>query len=131
MSIHKTVLALVAASFALTGCAAGVEGDWQSREKLSNDERNRLSFDADGVGSAKIYVAMAADAPLSKFKFDTKWEVDDNGDYDVTATCDANCVPELESFEMECTLGEGDALDCRAKSPLKDYGFLEFEPWAE
>jgi hypothetical protein len=131
MSIQKIVLAMATASLALTGCGDAIEGDWQSREKLSNDERNRLTFEADGVGSAKIYARFAADGPLSKIKFETEWEIDDNGDYDVTATCDSGCVPELETFEMECSLGDGDLLDCKAKAPLKEYGYLEFEPFAE
>jgi len=124
----RIVAALLASTFILTGCSSGIEGDWQSREKLANKQRNRLTFDADGVGSMKIYVRLSDDQ-LYKVKFDNEWEIDGNGDYDIVATCDSGCPDGVsEEFELECTLDDNDLLDCKATAPYREYGYFEFEP---
>lgn len=126
----RPLLAILTSAFLLTGCGTDIVGNWQSREKLSNGERNRLTFQEDGEGSAKVFAQLAAGEALTKVKYDTEWEIDGNGDFDVTATCTEGCNTALD-FEMECTLGEGDLLDCVAKSPFTEYGYFEFEPMVE
>lgn len=127
MSLFRPALVVLASTLLLTACA-GIEGDWQSREKLSNDQRNRLSLTADGGGSMKVYFRLA-EGNLNKVKYDVEWEVDGNGDYDVVAECSDNCIEGIATtFDLECTLGDNSQLDCRAGAPFEDYGYFEFEP---
>ena len=127
MNPVRPVLVVLTSAFLLSACS-GIEGDWQSREKLSNAQRNRLSFNAEGDGSMKVYFRLDGES-LDKVKYSMAWEVDGNGDYDVVAECSENCAGDVaKEFEMECTLGDNSQLDCVAGEPFEGYGYFEFEP---
>ncbi len=131
MSQLKSLLFLSFLAMLLGGCASPVEGEWQSREKLSNKERNRLIVLGDGTANLKMYTALAPSAGLTKIKFEGTW-LDDGDEYEFELECDSGCPSGTSvDFRMDCVLGENEALDCEARAPFKDYGYFEFEPMAE
>ena len=130
----RTLKSLAFLSFfaiVLGGCASPVTGTWQSREKLSNKERNRLIVSDDGTASLKMYAKLAPSAALTKIKFEGTW-LDDVDEYEFELKCDSGC-PSGSSidFRMDCVLGENETLDCDARAPFQDYGHFEFEPISE
>jgi len=128
----STFFVVASAALLVTGCTT-VEGDWQSRDKLSNGKRNTMFLGSDSTAELKMYVAIDGNG-LTKMKFEGDWEVDADGNYDVYLDkCTTGCVEATaQGFKMECGHDTTyEYLDCEAKSPFRDYGFFEFEPYVE
>jgi len=129
----KMVAALTCSAALVAGCGGSLEGNWQSREPLPNNKRNKLFLEeGGGGGELKMYTYVRYDGNepvLAKLKFDVKeWFLEDDGDYEVQFECSSGCGNEKLDFEMDCGHDEdAEHLDCKAKSPFREYGFLEFE----
>lgn len=131
-------LAVVALTMGGTvGCSGDPVGNWQSREELPNGKRNKL-FLGDGDlkedSDLRLYGQITTQAGLTKFEYDVEdWFVEADGAYEVQLKCTDGCDVAIlagvnPDFEMDCEYDSGNEwLDCEAKSPWKDYGFLEFE----
>ena len=129
----KWVAALTFTAALTAGCGGSVEGNWQSREPLPNDKRNKLWLEEDGAGGElKMYTYVAyqgIDPVLAKLKFNVKeWFLEDDGDYEIQFDeCVSGCDEPLD-WKMDCEyLEDAEHLDCKPKRPFKQYGFLEFE----
>ena len=129
----QTIALLCAAAMMTSACGEGVAGDYQSREKLSNNKRNKLELAEDGGGELKMYTRLSKDGDLRKITFSVDWGVDgetsDGTEYALKMKCKKGCVEGLRlKFSMSCVLDDLGLLDCDAKKPFNDYGFFEFEP---
>ena len=115
------------------GCSSDPDGTWQSRQTLPNGERNKLELTDDEKGELTMYVQFTTVGGVVELGYDVdKWFLEADGAYEVALTCKTNCTastnPTLD-FEMDCEYDDGaEHLDCDAKAPFSEYGFLEFEP---
>jgi hypothetical protein len=134
----KWLCSLMVLGLVSAGCASDPVGNWQSREKLSNDKRNTLFIGADGVGELKMYAVLASGEALTKINADFDWVLEGAGEdgfdqYELDMDCDSGCREGIDlDFKMDCVLNtDFNLLDCEAKSPFQEYGFFEFEPAEE
>jgi hypothetical protein len=132
--VMRKVAAVLVAALACTACGSEPVGNWQSREKLSNDKRNTMFLDADETGELKLYAVLAAGEGLTKLNYDLSYVFegvteDDFDQFELKLKCDKGCRDGIDlDFEMDCILDDSfDLLDCVAKSPFKGYGFFEWE----
>lgn len=140
-TMHRFITHGLAATVALltAACSATPANEnWQSREKLSNGERNALFLDSESAGDLKMFVILDPVQGLTKLKFDLDWEFDGINDEDLdtwelTLKCKSGCPADVSvDFKMDCSLLEsGDNMDCDATSPFNDYGYFEFERMPE
>lgn len=114
-STHRGI-ALGALALALLGCAPGVEGDWESKEKIAgSSRRSTMELTADGEGEADIHVVVTdaqGQAFAQKFVYEIEWDEKDNGDFELEMSCRGdNCVDELD-FLQDCELSDDEELEC-------------------
>ena len=131
MNLLKTLSILLTLTPLAMGCSSPIEGEWQSRQKLSNKKRNVLRAYGDASAELKMYVKLAPTAALTKIKFEGDW-AEEGEDFEFDLECDSGCPSGTKvDFKMDCSVIDGVALDCEAKAPFSDYGFFEFEPLEE
>ncbi|MSP26097.1 MAG: hypothetical protein EXR75_13250 [Myxococcales bacterium] len=127
MNTIKRFVRLVGASVLIVGCAdAGPAGQWQSRDKLSNGERNQLVLADDLDVDLTLHARVESGDDLVRLVFDGTWATDKNGDHDLVLTCKYCDVYDGLDFELECHPDTVE-LNCDASPPFAEYGFFEFE----
>jgi len=118
-------LVMVAAALGLMGCAAEVEGEWESEGRIGG-KRSEMAVFGDGTGEAKLYFTSSGD--LNSEKFDFSWEERGSGRFDLDMDCQSstlvqgNCA--AADFTMDChSASKGDELDCDGSDSYQNFSW--------